>query len=269
MAVGEASAVGDRLVGVALEEPLAGEQAVDGGRREVDVGGNVLPPCFADHGAHGERGVGRLHGDQRFGDLGGQPAGTAAVGAWPGMQGVEAAAAVEAQPVAEGLGGDAGAVGAGDVVVAFGLGAQPGADARGAGWQVDEVGDEAVAEQRHGLPEVVVGGLRHVAGLVRRRGGLAQPGERRVGAETGAECGDRGGAAEEALREQAAHGIEGAPNQTDPPPQPAHGASGFRAPTAQRGGGRRHAARVLGGRHGILEFGERARRPPPDSPAAG
>ena len=35
------------------------------------------------------------------------------------MQGVEAAGAVEAHPVADGLGGDAGAVGAGDVAVAF------------------------------------------------------------------------------------------------------------------------------------------------------
>ena len=56
------------------------------------------------------------------------------------MQGVEAAAAVEAHPVADGLGGDAGAV--------------------GAGREVDEVGEEAVAEQRHGLPSVVVGCLR-------------------------------------------------------------------------------------------------------------
>ena len=52
-----------------------------------------------------------------------------------------------------------------------------------------------------------------------RRGDLVQPGERRVGAEAGAEGGDRGGAADEALREQAAHR----------------------------------------GRHGVLDFGERAR----------
>ena len=171
VAVGEAPAVGDRLVGVAVEESLAGEQAVDGGRREMDVVGDAPTAGVVDDGAHGECGVGGLDGDQLFGDLGGQPAGAAAVGARPGMQGVEAAAAVEAHPVAEGLGGDAGAVGAGDVVVAFGLGAQPGADAGGAGRQVDEVGDEAVAEQRHGLPGVVVGCLRHVVGLVRRRGG--------------------------------------------------------------------------------------------------
>ena len=62
------------------------------------------------------------------------------------MQRVEAAAAVEPHPVADGLGGDARPVRAGDVVVAFGLGAQPGADARGTGREVDEVGDEAVAE---------------------------------------------------------------------------------------------------------------------------
>ena len=94
-----------------------------------------------------------------------------------------------------------------------------------------------------------------------RRGDLAQPGERRVGAEAGAERGDGGGAADEALRKQAAHGIEGAPHQPDPAPEPAHGARGFRASGAQRGGGRRHAAHLFGSCHGVLEFGERARQP--------
>ena len=169
--VGEAAAVGGGPARVAVEEPLAGEQPVDRRGREMDVVRHALPPRLVDHGAHGEGGAGGLYGDQQFGGLRGQPAGTAAVGARPGMQGVEAAAPVEAHPVAEGLGGDPGAVRAGDVVDASGLVAQPGADARGAGRQVDEVGDQAVSEQRHGLPEVVVGGLRHVAGLVRRRGG--------------------------------------------------------------------------------------------------
>ena len=43
-----------------------------------------------------------------------------------------------------------------------------------------------------------------------RRGDLAQPGERGVGAEPGAERGDGSGAAEEALGKQAADGGQGA-----------------------------------------------------------
>ena len=42
------------------------------------------------------------------------------------------------------------------------------------------------------------------------RGDLAQPGQRRVGAEAGAEGGHGGGAAEEAVRKQTAHGGQGA-----------------------------------------------------------
>ena len=94
-----------------------------------------------------------------------------------------------------------------------------------------------------------------------RRGDLAQPGERRVGAEAGAERGDRGGAADEALGEQAARGVEGAGHEPDPAPQPAHSAGRFRTPRAKRGRGRGHACGVLGGRHGVLDIGERARQP--------
>ena len=76
--------------------------------------------------------------------------------------------------MADGLGGDAGALGAADVVVAPGLGRSRAAMA-GAGRPVDEVGDEAVAEKPHGVPGVVFGGRRQVARLVQppRRAGKA------------------------------------------------------------------------------------------------
>ena len=162
VSVGEAPSVGHRLLGPPVEEAFAGEQAVDGRRREIQVRGDITPAGGVDDGAHGEGRVAGLDGDQEFGDVRRHAAGAAPVAAGPGMQGVEAALAVALEPVADGLGGDAGARRAGDVVVLGGLGAQPSADAGRAARQVGEVGDEAVPEQRHGLPGVVVGCVRHV-----------------------------------------------------------------------------------------------------------
>jgi len=65
-----------------------------------------------------------------------------------------------------------------------------------------------------------------------RGGDPAQPGERRVGAEAGAEGRHGGGAAEEAVGEQAAHGIEGTGHEADPAPQPADAAATLRASPA-------------------------------------
>ena len=84
-------------------------------------------------------------------------------------------------------------------------------------------------ESPEGYGPPVVGLLRagsHAAGVLGeaegrrqrrelRAGDLAQSGERRVGAEAGTEGGDGGGAAEEAIRMHAAHGVEGARHQPD------------------------------------------------------
>ena len=72
-------------------------------------------------------------GYQQLGNVRRQPPGLAAVGARLGIEGIEAALPVVVQPVADGLGGDVGALGAGDGVLLLGLGLHHGADAGGAG----------------------------------------------------------------------------------------------------------------------------------------
>ena len=169
-AVGEAAPVGaDRLTGRFVEQALAGEQAVHGrgGQGVVEA---VFAGGLADL-AHREGGVIGLDGEEALGDLGGQAPGGAAVGACPGVERGEAGAAVLREPVAQGLGGDAGASGAGDGVGLFGPDAQLRADPRCPGREVDEVGDEAVAEQCDGLSQIVAGVLGGVGAGHRYRPG--------------------------------------------------------------------------------------------------
>ena len=86
-----------------------------------------------------------------------QPARLTAIGARLGIQGVEAAAAVVEQPVTEGFGGHAGAQRARNGVLALGLGTQLVSNPWRAGGQMDQVGDQAVAEQRHLAAQLLFG----------------------------------------------------------------------------------------------------------------
>ena len=112
-----------------VEEPFAGEQAMDGRRGEMDIGREVALAGGVDHAAHGQGRVVLLDRDQQFGDVRRHAAGATAVAAVLRIESVEAALAVKGEPVAHGLGGDAGTHGAGDDVVLLGLGAQSRADA--------------------------------------------------------------------------------------------------------------------------------------------
>ena len=93
----------------------------------------ALDPALArraDEGVDRERGLLGLQPHEQLGDIGGQTARPAAVDTGLRIQRLEAAAAVQRQPIADGLGGDAGAPRAGDGVGVVGLLTQPLADAR-------------------------------------------------------------------------------------------------------------------------------------------
>ena len=82
----------------------------------------ALDPALArraDEGVDRERGLLGLQPHEQLGDIGGQTARPAAVDTGLRIQRLEAAAAVQRQPVADGLGGDAGAARAGDSKRAF------------------------------------------------------------------------------------------------------------------------------------------------------
>ena len=155
VAEGESSPVGgDGLTGAFVEQALTREQPVHGrgGKRVVDaalVGGldeRFDRPC-------GLLGVER---DEQLGDLGGQAPGLAAVGAGLRVQRLEPAVAIHAQPIAHRLDGDAGAARPGDGVGALGLLAQGVPNLAAARGQAQHVGDEPVAEQRHGFAQLFV-----------------------------------------------------------------------------------------------------------------
>ena len=138
VAEGESLPVGTGgLVGAFVEQAFAREQAVHGraGERMVDA----VFACGVDESFDRERGVLGLERDEQLGDLGWQTPGLAAVGAGLGIQRLEPAVAVQAQPVAHRLDGDTGAPRAGDGVGAFGLLAQPGADLAAAQRQREQV----------------------------------------------------------------------------------------------------------------------------------
>ena len=155
VAEGEASPVdGDGLAGVFVEKAFAREQPMHrrGSQRALD-------PALArraDEGVDRERGLLGLQPHEQLGDVGGQAAGPAAVDTGLRIQRLEAAAAVQRQPIADGLGGDAGAPRAGDGVGVVGLLTQPLADARCARGEMGEVGNQPVAEQSHGLAQFVI-----------------------------------------------------------------------------------------------------------------
>ena len=155
---GKAAAVdAKRLVSAFAHEALAAEQTVHGGRRQTQVVGELAGADGAgDHLAHRPDWVFGLGGDQQLDHVGRQAARPAAVGGRLGVERVEAAAAVELESVADGLGGDAGALRAGDGVLLLGLGAQQGADAGGAGREQQQIGDDAVTEQCDLAPQVVI-----------------------------------------------------------------------------------------------------------------
>ena len=156
---GEAPPVGARGgIGLPDHQPFAGQEPIDRGRRHRQIGGDRAALAGAlDHEPHRELGVLLFHGDERLGNGIGQAAGLTAIGAPLRQQRLEPAFAVELEPVAQGLDGDAGAAAAGDGVVHPRLGTQLPGDAGTAGRQVDEIGDDAVAEQGHRLAVVVIG----------------------------------------------------------------------------------------------------------------
>ena len=158
VAVGEASPVGgDGGAGASVEQALAREQPVHrrGGERVLDAA--FL--CGADEGFDRQCGLLGLECDEQLGDLGGQSPGLAAVGAGLRIQRLEPAGAIETQPVAHRLDGDAGAPRPWDDVGALGLLVE-GAAGLAAAWRhTKHIGDEAVAEQRHGLAQLLVGGV--------------------------------------------------------------------------------------------------------------
>ena len=120
VAEGESSPVGgDGVTGAFVEQALAREQAVHGGGGKR-VGDAALA-CDANQGVDRECALLGLECDEPLGDLGGQAPGLAAVGAGLGVQRLEPAGAIHAEPVAHRLDGDAGAAGAGDDVGALGL----------------------------------------------------------------------------------------------------------------------------------------------------
>ena len=96
LAVGEAAPVGAVVRRLPVEQPLAGEKPVHGGRGE-----RILDAFLARHPDDRPHRTGRVPGlqrDQAFGDLGRQAPGLPAVGARLRIQRVEAAAAVQLDP---------------------------------------------------------------------------------------------------------------------------------------------------------------------------
>ena len=156
VAEGEPSPVGgDGLTEAFVEQALAREQPVDGrgGKAMVDA---ALAGGF-DERFDRQRGLLGLERDEQLGELGGHAPGSAAVGAGLRVQRFEPAVAIQAQPIAHRLDGDAGAARAGDGVGTLGLLVQGAANLAAARGQAQHVGDEAVAEQRHGFAQLFVG----------------------------------------------------------------------------------------------------------------
>ena len=159
VAEGEASPVdGDGLAGAFVEKAFAREQPMHRGGSQ-----RALDPALArraDEGVDRERGLLGLQPHEQLGDIGGQTARPAAVDTGLRIQRLEAAAAVQRQPIADGLGGNAGAPRTGDGVGVVGLLTQPLADARCARGEMGEVGNQPVAEQSHGLAQFVIAVLQ-------------------------------------------------------------------------------------------------------------
>ena len=115
-------------------------------RRPHAVGQVAAGAGVCDHLAHRPGRMLALDRDQQLGDLRRQPARPTAVGTCLGIQGIEAAAPVVLQqPVAQSLGGHAGAQRVRNGVPLLGLGPRLVSDPWRAGRQMDQVGGQAVA----------------------------------------------------------------------------------------------------------------------------
>ena len=174
VAEGEPSPVGgDGLTGALVEQALAREHPVHrrGGKGVLDA---ALAGGF-DERFDRPRGLFGLERNEHFDNLGGHAPWLTVVGAGLGVQRLESAVAIQAQPIAHRLQGDAGAAGPWDGVAALGLLVQGAADLAAARGQAQHVGDEAVAEQRHGFAQLFVG-VAHRCGP--RRWGRIGPGDR-------------------------------------------------------------------------------------------
>ena len=157
--VGEAPPVGAVAgSGRLAHQALGAQQPMHGRVREMHAVGEVAAGYGAtDHLPYRPGWMLGLDRDQQLGDLRRQPARATTIGACPGIQRIEAAAPVVQQPVAHRLGGHAGAQRARNGVLLLGLGTQLFSDPWRAGWQMDQVGDQAIAEQRHLAAQLLVG----------------------------------------------------------------------------------------------------------------
>ena len=108
VAEGEASPVGGGgLAGALVEQPLAREQPVRRGGGEWVV--DTALAGGADEGFDRQCGLLGVERDEQLRDLGGQSPGLGAVGAGLRIQRLERAVAIQTEPVAHRLDGDAGA----------------------------------------------------------------------------------------------------------------------------------------------------------------
>ena len=164
---GEAAPIGGRGgIGALAHQALAREQAMHArhGQHQL-VGQRSAGACLRDDAAHRQCRVLLLDRDQQLGHVVGDLARPAAVGTRLGAQRIEAAGAVALEPVADGLGGDAGAGGAGDGVLAHRLLVDALVQPRGARRQAREFGNHAVAEQGYGMAVIGGGCVGHGVGL--------------------------------------------------------------------------------------------------------
>ena len=104
-----------------------------------------------DQHQHAEGGGLLLQRAQRVGDGRRERTRPADIAPRPRLQRVEAAAAIGVEPLPQRPGRDASARGAGNVVLAIGLLLEPGVEGAVAGAHVAQIGDEPVAEERHGV----------------------------------------------------------------------------------------------------------------------
>ena len=154
--VREAAQVLGRAVGAPPRRQAAAlQQAVDGRlgqaravRHEPEI------QRALDHEAHRQERLVRLDPGQLLGQRGRDAAREPAVGARLGVQGVEAALAVQAHPVPQGLDRDLAAAAAGNGPLLGGAGAQGLRQRRRPGRRMQQVRDQAVAEQRRLPPRV-------------------------------------------------------------------------------------------------------------------
>ena len=147
------------VLGGSVHQAGSAEQAMHGrGGQRHAVGHRAHR---ADELGDRQMGLLLLQAQQRIGQRLGQRAGLASVGSALGGQSVEAAAPVSLEPVAQRLGGHPHTAAAGDGVVGCSLLAQAGIQPGAAQGLVDEIGDQAIAEQGDRLGLRGIGGSGH------------------------------------------------------------------------------------------------------------